>query len=127
MQHFREEGYPGLAQDPRPFWHPMSMIMNANRICMPLLLQLSDDEYLGAVEPISVMREVGRPVDMIVFPGEHHVKWQPSHRLAIYERSVDWFDFWLKGRENPAPIDENEYQRWRLLRERGSPSCQKNR
>jgi hypothetical protein len=38
---------------------------------------------------------------MFVLPGEHHVKWQPAHRLAIYQRSLDWFDYWLKG-EIPA-------------------------
>ena len=44
------------------------------------------------------------------------MKWQPVHRLAIYVRNVDWFDFWLKGVEDPAPAKAGQYERWLLLR-----------
>jgi hypothetical protein len=52
---------------------------------------------------------------MYVFADEYHVKWHPAHRLAIYERAIDWFDFWLNGREDPAPAKREQYSRWRAL------------
>lgn len=52
---------------------------------------------------------------MFVFPDEYHLKWQPAHRLAIYDRVLDWFDFWLRGRVDPDPAKTKRYSRWRAL------------
>lgn len=41
-------------------------------------------------------------IDMFVYPDEHHVKWQPAHRLATYARAIAWFDFWLNGIKAPG-------------------------
>jgi hypothetical protein len=30
---------------------------------------------------------------------------------------VDWFDFWLNGREDPDLKKAEQYERWRKLRE----------
>src|SRR3546814_10333253 len=53
---------------------------------------------------------------MYVFPGELHNKWQPAHRLAVYTRNIDWFDFWLRGYVDPDPSKSEQYERWRALR-----------
>lgn len=29
---------------------------------------------------------------------------------------MDWFDFWLKGEEDPDPAKAEQYTRWRELR-----------
>lgn len=57
-------------------------------------------------------------VEMYVFPGEYHVKWQPIHHLNIYERNVQWFRFWLLDQEADEPLDPEQYSRWRTLREK---------
>jgi hypothetical protein len=85
-----------------------------------LLLQLADDEYAMSLEAFTALREQGKPVDMYVFPDEHHNKVQPAHRLAIYERNVDWFSFWLQGRIDPDPAKADQYAHWRTLREQRS-------
>jgi dipeptidyl aminopeptidase/acylaminoacyl peptidase len=96
--------------------------VSAKRISTPILLQLADDEYLDALESYTALKEAGAPVDMYVFPGEHHVKWQPAHRLAIYRRSLDWFDYWLKGVRSADPARKSELQQWdRLKGEHGFP------
>lgn len=33
------------------------------------------------------------------------------------QRNLDWFSFWLKGRENPAPHGVGQYARWRHMRD----------
>ncbi|HEX4736688.1 MAG TPA: Atxe2 family lasso peptide isopeptidase [Allosphingosinicella sp.] len=115
----RSVGYPSLIRPDPDFWRPMSIAQNAARIDTPLLMQLDDDDgYLLALEAFESLREYGKPVEMYVFPGEFHAKWQPVHRLAIYERNLDWFDFWLRGTEDPQPAKAAQYARWRLLRER---------
>ncbi|HVI97495.1 MAG TPA: Atxe2 family lasso peptide isopeptidase [Sphingomonas sp.] len=109
-------GYPGMNASKSAFWAPMSLALNADRINVPLLMQLSDDEYLLSLEAFEALREAGKPVEMYVFPDEHHNKWQPRHRLAIYRRNVDWFDFWLRSTEHPDPAKRPQYMRWRQLR-----------
>ncbi|MDQ2762378.1 MAG: peptidase, partial [Pseudomonadota bacterium] len=72
-------------------------------------------EYRGALASYTALREVGKPADLFVFPNEHHIKWQPAHRLAAYWRSLDWFDYWLRGL---LPGDErrrDEAQRWAAM------------
>lgn len=116
----RAMGYPPVTEYDPSFWKPVSLAVNAERVDVPLLMQLSDDEYLVALESYTALRERDSPVEMYVFPGEHHVKTQPAHRLAIYRRSVQWFAFWLQGREYPDPLDPDQYRRWRDLRDRNA-------
>ena len=79
-------------------------------------MQAADSEYLLALESVSALRDAGQPVDLFIFPNEQHFKWQPAHRLAVYERNLHWFDFWFMGREDPNPIDPDQYPRWRAMK-----------
>ena len=119
---FRTVGYPGLLERDDPFWAELSLSLNARRISTPILMQLADDEYLDALERFTALREAGAPVDMFMFPGEHHVKWQPAHRLAIYQRSIDWFDYWLRGLRSQSVQRQRELQSWDRLREQQRPT-----
>lgn len=109
-------GYP-IGPDPK-FWQPLSMSLNAKRMNTPLLMQLSDDEYMAGLETYTALRNAGQPVEMYVFAGEHHNKWQPAHRLAVYQRSIDWFAFWLQHYEDPNPAKKAQYRRWEAMRDR---------
>jgi hypothetical protein len=53
---------------------------------------------------------------MYVFPYEAHNKFQPRHKLAVYERNVDWFRFWLQGYEDPNPKKTGQYRIWREMK-----------
>lgn len=109
--------YPPLTAPDAKFWAPMSLRQNAARIDVPILIQEADREYPQAIEAFMALREQHKPVEMYVYPDEYHNRAQPRHRLATYERSIDWFDFWLRGREDPAPEKTAQYQRWRALRD----------
>lgn len=113
---FQAMGYPKLTSSDTSFWKTFSMRVNANRMNTPLLIQVPDREYLGALEGYTALIEQGKPAEMYVFPDEFHVKWQPSHRLATYQRSVDWFRFWLKGEADPNPDKVSQYKRWEAIR-----------
>jgi dipeptidyl aminopeptidase/acylaminoacyl peptidase len=115
-RHFAEEGFPTLNQDDQNFWKRTSLARNARAFDTPLLLQVSDDEYLSSLEGVTALREAGAPVDMFVYPDEHHIKWQPAHRLAIYRRNLDWFDYWLKGERPSSPDGRSEVAAWDLMR-----------
>jgi hypothetical protein len=36
--------------------------------------------------------------------------------LASEQGDVDWFDFWLRGHEDPDPAKAEQYARWREMR-----------
>ncbi len=109
-------GYPTLASPDAKFWSGMSFRQDANLVTTPLLMQLSDHEYMGALEGYAALKAQDRQVDMYVFPDEYHILWHPQHRLAAYERAVDWFDFWLQSKEDPDPAKAEQYKRWEAMR-----------
>jgi dipeptidyl aminopeptidase/acylaminoacyl peptidase len=109
-------GYPRMADNPTPFWSAYSVRLNAERFDAPMLIQVSDEEFRYSLESISALRDLNKPVEMYVFPDERHVKWQPIHRLAVYNRNLDWFDFWLRGFEDPDAAKTEQYRRWHALR-----------
>lgn len=117
---FAQQGYPRAGsqadEESRAFWKAYSFSVNAERIDQPILMQLADDEYLLALQSFTALRAAGKPVEMYVYPGEHHIKWQSAHRAAVYERNLDWFAFWLQGRIDPDLSKREQYRRWQALR-----------
>lgn len=96
----------------------------ADKIRTPLLkIAQTGGRYsvLAGWEMFSRLRSLGRPVEFYVMPdaerfGSHNTQ-NPKQLLAVQERSVDWFDFWLNGREDPDTRKSQQFQRWRHLRE----------
>lgn len=112
---FTATGYPKLtdrSDTADKFWDQISLVRNAATIHRPILVQVADDELLSALPTFTALREVGAPIDMFVMPDEYHVKWQPIHRLAMYERSLDWFNFWLKHELPTDPTRLVDVRRW---------------
>ncbi len=109
-------GYPRATEERPDFWRPVSLALNAAHIDTPLLMQLSDKEFQLSLEAFTALREHGKPVEMYVFPHEYHEKVGPTHRLNAYIRNIDWFNFWLKGVEDPTPAKADQYRRWEKMR-----------
>ena len=117
-RHYISVGYPRMTDGADSFWDRISLVRNARSIRTPILIQVSDDEYMSAINTYTALREVNAQIDMFVFPDERHVKWQPAHRLAIYRRTIDWFDYWLMDRSSIVPDRQDEVRHWETLRRR---------
>ena len=100
-----------------PHWEELSPALNAGKVNAALLINAPDREYVGALQFYTALKEYRKPVEMIVYPDEGHLKSQPKHRYAIYQRNVDWFNFWLQDKEDPDPRKKDQYARWRALRD----------
>lgn len=70
------------------------------------------------VEFFMSLRDAGVPTELFIFPGETHQFHDPRNRLRAMEQNLDWFDFWLLGKESDDPRKSEQYQRWRKLRSR---------
>lgn len=96
-------------------WREISPAYQLDKIKAPILFQLPEKEYLSDLDfAIPLMRR--HQADMYVFPYETHIKYQPKHKLAVYERNVDWFRFWLQGYEDPNPEKAGQYRTWREMK-----------
>lgn len=112
----------------RPFgeglktWLERAPGFNADKVHTPLRLQL-ESPGLGIAltkwEMFSRLTQLQRPVEFNVIPdiehGSHGIQ-NPTQCLASQQGAVDWFDFWLNGREDADPAKAEQYARWRHLR-----------
>lgn len=95
-------------------WRVISPALQTDRIRAPVLLQMPEQEYLYALGfAMPLLRQ--QRAELYVFPHEPHQKFQPRHKLAAYERNLDWFRFWLQGVEDAAPGKGSQYERWRAM------------
>lgn len=101
----------------RENWRKIAMSMNADKIVTPILQNASDTEYLIYLPLYRSLADLGRPVELYLYPNELHVRNQPRHRLEIYDRNLDWFRFWLKGEQDQDPAKAEQYKRWKHLRD----------
>ena len=107
---------PGMGSDER--WRRISPEFHADSINTPVLLQVPDQELVVSAATIGALMDAGKPVEAYVFPDEYHIKWQPKHKLVVYDRTIDWFNFWLRHVEDPDGGKAEQYARWRKLRTR---------
>lgn len=105
----------GTPEETPDQWRLLSPALNIERIRVPLLLQLPEQESRYAVELYARLSNSATPTELYAFPDEPHVKVQPRHRLAVYRRNLDWFRFWLLDEADDDPARADQYRRWRAL------------
>lgn len=100
----------------RKFWSQIDIADHVDAIEAPILMQLASHETYALLRLIRHLDEARLPYDTYVFPRESHLKWQPAHRLAVQQRNLDWFRFWLQDYSDAAPAKSEQYARWQELR-----------
>lgn len=98
-------------------WRTLSPTYHIDRIRAPSLMQLPEQEYRYALDYLVPLIQERR-ADVYVFPHEPHQKFQPRHQLAVYERNLDWFRFWLQGYEDESVRKSEQYLHWHGMRDR---------
>lgn len=95
-------------------WQILSPAFNLDRIHAPVLFQIPEQEYLFSLDYVVPMIKADR-AELYVFPNEPHQKFQPRHKLAVYDKNLDWFRYWLQGYEDPDPAKRRQYLHWRQM------------
>jgi dipeptidyl aminopeptidase/acylaminoacyl peptidase len=106
----------------RRWWEANSIAEHADEIATPLLFNLSHAEALGALPLYVRLRERNVPAEIFLYPDAYHLKWRPLQVLASQERTIAWFEFWLRGVETADPDDPERIERWRALRAASAPA-----
>lgn len=115
-------------------WLQRAPGFNVEKIHTPLrMVELSHGGAPGVLskwELFARLRHLKKPVEFYVMPratrGTHNPQ-NPAQILGVQQGSVDWFDFWLNDREDPAPSKVLQYERWRRLRQLQSSSIEVER
>ncbi|MCC4252554.1 Atxe2 family lasso peptide isopeptidase [Sphingobium naphthae] len=80
-----------------PYWRRNALALATPPRCVPLLIQAADSEFRLALSTYETWRQYRYPIEFYVFANEEHIKTQPAHRLAIYDRNIDWLRRWRDG------------------------------
>lgn len=96
-------------------WKAITAIGGLANLHAPLLMQLPESETRLAIEFYGRLASSPTPTELYSYPNEMHVKWEPRHKLAVYQRNLDWFRFWLLGQEDSDPAKAGQYARWRAF------------
>ncbi len=107
---------PNQWPESRDFWDRIDISSHVDQIEAPMLVNYADREFFADWRLPRRMEEGGRAFEAYIHPNETHMKWQPGHIFAIYNRNLDWFRFWLQDHEDPDPAKAAQYARWRGLR-----------
>lgn len=104
-------------------WRRLSAVYDVGPIDTPLLMQLPESEARYMLELHTKLKLAGKPAELFAFADEPHIKKQPAHKRAVYERNLDWYRFWLKGEEDADPAKADQYRRWRGYRTAGAAAA----
>jgi dipeptidyl aminopeptidase/acylaminoacyl peptidase len=88
----------------------------ADSVSTPLLVDASDGEWVSAVQAAIALRTRRKPVEMVIYPDARHFKKWPRQIESDWELNLDWFDFWLRDSQDPAPEKREQYERWEKLK-----------
>ena len=95
---------------------------NVHRVHTPLRMVEQSLGLFGVLakwEIFSRLRYLKKPVEFYVAPDTAHgahTTQNPRQIMAIQQGTIDWFDFWLNGREDASPQKAQQYEQWRELR-----------
>jgi len=78
----------------------------------PLLQLVPSAKMLEGYELNGLLQEAEIPTELVYFPDESHVFWNPHHQLAAMRWSLEWFDYWLQGRCDLAGGDRSRCAQW---------------
>jgi len=85
-------------------------------------MQMPEQEYRLNMELYSRLTETGKAAELYAFPDEPHIKTQPRHKLAVYQRNLDWFRYWLQAYVDPDPAKADQYRRWQAFAQKPAPA-----
>jgi dipeptidyl aminopeptidase/acylaminoacyl peptidase len=93
LQLYIKMSYPFLEVDKR-IHTPMLFMGGTSDMNVPLL---------GGEQMYQALRSLGRPTELVVYPGQFHGFTRPSYIRDRYERWLAWWDKYLKPAPAPAP------------------------
>jgi hypothetical protein len=109
----------GSPFDPRVFpnYEKYSSTVRASQFNGPFLQQFAASTASLALEMHELLLDAKIPSELVIYPREEHLFYEPRHRASAMELNVLWFDYWLLGKKDPDPKYEDRCTRWDAVAE----------
>jgi dipeptidyl aminopeptidase/acylaminoacyl peptidase len=86
-------------------WERVSPFYKVANITTPALFMGGDIDWnvpiLGGEQMFQALKRLGRPTELVVYPGEYHEFKTPSHIKDRLERYLAWYGHYVKGDSAP--------------------------
>lgn len=107
-------GAPLWGDENARLWAERDPVFHLSRVRAPLKI----DAYSAPTwfDAYAILRRHQKPVEYWAYPDSTHNPVKPWQRLTTQGGNVDWYDFWLNGREDADPAKAAQYHRWRQLK-----------
>jgi dipeptidyl aminopeptidase/acylaminoacyl peptidase len=96
----------GLPWESKAVWEKVSPFYRVSNITTPTLFMGGDMDWnvpiLGGEQMYQALKRLGRPTELVVYPGEYHEFKTPSHIKDRLERYLAWYNHYVKGDSAPA-------------------------
>ena len=91
----------------------ISPILHVAGLNAPTLVE-SGEQSLAAqgMELQTALWRCGVPNEFVIYPKTGHNMSRPVQEAESMVRNMDWFDFWLLGKKDPAAEKQEQYARW---------------
>src|SRR5262249_53191074 len=82
----------------------------------PTLLEFGDQSLaVQGIEFQTGLWRCGVPHELVIYPKTGHTLARPVQETESMTRNMDWFDYWMRNKKDPAPAKESQYQRWERM------------
>lgn len=99
-------------------WVKHAATFNADKIKAAVLVEpITPSSLIPMWETYATLKFLGKPVDLVYHPAGAHVLQNPHERYVSQKSNVQWHQFWLTGVEDPDPVFDGQYDRWRKMRD----------
>ena len=82
----------------------------------PTLLEYGEQSLaVEGIEFQSALWRLGVPHELVIYPKTGHNIASPVLQLESMYRNLEWFDYWMLGKRDPAPEKRAQYERWEKM------------
>ena len=91
----------GLPWRNQKAWDRISPFWSVEKITTPTLIMGGERDWnvpiMNSEQLYQALRRLGRPTELVVYPGQPHGIGKPSYQKDRYERYLAWYDRYVKG------------------------------
>ena len=96
----------GRPWENKALWERVSPFFRVANVTTPTLFMGGDVDWnvpiVGGEQMYQALKRLGRPTELVVYPGEYHEFKTPSHIKDRLERYLAWYAHYVKGDATPA-------------------------
>ncbi len=96
----QELGYP-WEPEARQIYEEISPFNQVDKVSTPTLVLCGEKDWnvpvINSEQLYLALKKLGVDTELVVYPGEGHGRFAPSHQMDLFERYLSWFGKYLKG------------------------------